>query len=74
MMLRLAIAIVLTEAKSRRHSSSTPLKFIRVTSICFFVKEDIELDGKQKAYMKFTSRTLFQHERGTYWTTLPASI
>jgi hypothetical protein len=63
MMFRLAMAIVLIDPKSRRHSSSTALKFIRITSLCFFVKQGIELDGKQKAYMKFTSRTLFR-QRG----------
>ena len=59
----LAKATVQVEARSRRHSNNTALKFIRVTSICFYVRENIELDVKQKAYMKFTSRTLFCRQR-----------
>ena len=58
-MLKVTKVIVLSEAKSRRNSSNTALNRIYITSICFFVPKNIELDGKQKTYMKLASRTLF---------------
>jgi hypothetical protein len=47
-MLKLAKAIVLTEAKNRRNSSNTALKFIRVTSFVFSSKKYlIESESKK---------------------------